>query len=278
MDAKTYMEHTRNLLVCLLYPRGRSINPTNNQLEEVISFSECLTKFSGTVVVFGLLIEIILAIRFPEPIVFIQKWGPVLADIFVALGVIGEVFFSSKSGRLEKELRENIRRESDEKISEANKIAAQAIERAASLEKELSEARERTAKLEAFTAWRHILPEQRQRIISAIIPNASLIDVLIEFQNSDAEAYSYALEIEKLFVDCGIKKIRCFQNGYYSPIFGLHMASAPALNASAIAQAFLDEGISLTISNRNLSAHLPNTLVAPNLYFFVAPKIPPAMT
>ena len=66
---------------------------------------------------------------------------------WLALGIVGEVLFGMWDGRIQTELK----RRSDDRVSEVRRAAAQAHERAAALEKEAAEARERTAEIEKLT-------------------------------------------------------------------------------------------------------------------------------
>jgi hypothetical protein len=51
---------------------------------------------------------------------------------------------------------------------------------------------DRVADIERLTAWRHIAPEKQEQIALEFSPIAPSLDVLIEFQNGDPEAWSYA--------------------------------------------------------------------------------------
>jgi hypothetical protein len=68
----------------------------------------------------------------------------IVATAVIALGVWGEILFSRKA----EEAGDELQRVSDEKVAEA-------LERAATLEKEAADARGRTADIERLTAWRH---------------------------------------------------------------------------------------------------------------------------
>ena len=189
--------HASHLLVFLLYPRGRDINPTNDQLEEAISFSESLSKFSGVVVVFGLVIEAMLALRFPERDPFIQKWGTVLADTLVVLGVAGEIFFGSISGRLEKKLRENIRRESEEKIAVANERAAEAKSDAARVSEYAEQLRADNIALQAgirprrfsFMGWT-TNPTRVEKIYDSLKPYAGTVALIQSIPDFESQMFA----------------------------------------------------------------------------------------
>ena len=124
-------------------------------------------------------------------------------------------------------------------IAKAAADVAAANERTAVLAKEAAEARERTAEIEKLTAWRRVNPEQNRQIADAIRDKVASLDILIEFQMGDPEAFSYGREIAKIFVDAGVdpKKIRGKTNVYLeTPVFGLHMAAAPEVDGAALAR------------------------------------------
>lgn len=152
--------------------------------------------------------------------------------------------------------------ESERKVAEANKAAA--------------EARERTATIEALTAWRHISEEQYTPIVDTIRSKSQEIDLLVEYERGDPESFGYAREIAWLFQSAGVTRIRADANQYLVPgIFGIHIAAAPEIDVSDIIEAFSTVGIELIVEHKDLSRHFSSNIKAPNLYIFVAPKIPP---
>jgi hypothetical protein len=53
------------------------------------------------------------------------------------------------------------------------------------------------------------------------------LDILIESQRDDAEAYSYAVDIAKIFEDAGVPRIRGGQNSWFGwQRFGLYAAAS----------------------------------------------------
>jgi hypothetical protein len=151
--------------------------------------------WGGAAVIFGLVMEVALTAAFAKGQSFIEEWGPVAADVLIALGVACEVGFAAKA----RSKTEALKLLSDEKVAEARITAALANERAAVSEKEAAEARERTAAIEKLTAWRRITPKQHMQIVDTLREHAPLIDLLIEYERGDTEAYSYAREIAWLF-------------------------------------------------------------------------------
>lgn len=240
-------------------------------IKDEISGNRSLVHIFGWMVIGGVFLEVILAALNPDA--WRIKIWPVFANALVVIGVYGEIYFSGKVSKSE----EKLQRIAEEKIAEANLLAANALERAATLEKEAAEVRARTAEIEKLTAWRHVSPEQRKQVADAIRAKASSVDVLIEYERGDPEAYSYASELARIFVDSGCEKIRYGPNSFLGTVFGLVLATSPETEENVNAAIFSAAGISSTASNMDLSKHLPSNLTAPNLYIFVAPKPPPAM-
>ena len=247
------------------------MNKTFVPIKDEISGNRNLVHVFGWMVIAGVFLEVVLAALNPEA--WRIKIWPVIANALVVIGVYGEIYFSGKVSKSE----EKLQRISEEKIAEANLLAANALERAASLEKEAAEVRARTAEIEKLTAWRHVSSEQRKQVADGIRNKAPSIDVLIEYERGDPEAYSYASEVARIFVDSGCEKIRYGPNSFLGTVFGMVLATSPETEEDVGAAIFSAAGMSLTESNMDLSKHLPSNLTAPNLYIFVAPKPPPLM-
>ncbi|WP_207003533.1 hypothetical protein [Trinickia mobilis] len=107
----TLISRARGLL---LRPENEMGSKNKDDLEAAINLDEKLSTRSGGLVVIGLVIELGLALLFPPPghqsepgsfHLWIDRWGAVIADSFVALGVIGEIFFARHVRRGEEELR-----------------------------------------------------------------------------------------------------------------------------------------------------------------------------
>jgi hypothetical protein len=130
-------------------------------------------------------------------------------------------------------------------------------------------------RLKAQFAGRHVLPEQHETSVGPIRDKAAMLDVIIEYERGDAEAFSYLQEIANVFADAGVAEIRYDANSFLGPgYFGLYAAAAPEIDATTIINAFAKAGMPLTIQTMDLSKHLSQNLRAPNLYIFVAPKLP----
>lgn len=139
------------------------------QLEGVSSKNERRSKYCGWLVVGGLVLEVVLAIEFPAHsppalagswLDWIETWSPVFADVLVASGVWGEIWFAGKVRKAE----EKLRRRSNKRVEDAEialaaaiKIAGEAHERAANAELETQRLKERMAS-------RALTPEQQRAI------------------------------------------------------------------------------------------------------------------
>jgi hypothetical protein len=247
-------------------PRG-IINASETQIETASSSCERWEwAFAGLVVV-GVIAEFVIAGIHPLYDSFLEQWETATAGALVALGIVGEVVF----GRIDARYQTELRKRSNDKLSNA-------IERAAILEKEAADARGRVADIERLTSWRHVSDEQREKIASSIRHTADSLDVLVEHQIGDTEAFSYGREIIKTLAVAGVAKIREASNSYIAAsVFGVHLASGEGINSSFIVSAFNKAGVTVTLFKTDLSTHLPRNEVAPNLYFFVAPKPPPPL-
>ena len=153
------------------------MNATDDELRESVESCERAALWGGIAVVAGLVIKVVLAFNHAPFDSFEGIWGAVIADSMVALGVAAEILCS----RLGFSRQYELQRRSDEKIAEANTIAAQAT-------KDAADARERTALLEKLTAFRRLSEGNRKAIADAVLPIVTRLDVLIEWQNGDTEA------------------------------------------------------------------------------------------
>jgi hypothetical protein len=237
------------------------MSKTNDQIRSEMSIDETRSEWGAWSVVAGLVLEIVLAtaksLGYEDPNV--ENWGGVLADCLIALGVYAEIHFGRKASQGNAELRRR------------------ADERSAKLEKEAADARGRVADIERLTAWRRVSDEQAEQIASAIGHMADEIDLLVEYERADPESWAYSLELTKVFVAGGVKKIRRVGNSYVPDlVFGIHMAASSLINFSFIAGEFSKAKISAQIDKMDLSTHLSRAEAPPNLYVFVGPKPLPA--
>lgn len=241
------------------------MNAANGQLEDASSSCEWWEWGCAGLVVAAVVAEFIIAGIHPLYDSFLEQWGLAIADAAIALGILGEVLFSRKDANIQSELRRR------------------SNERAATLEKEAAEARERTALLEKITAFREISPNQRQQISDAIRDKVSpKIHILIEWERGDTEAYLYAWQISNIFRDAGVDKIQGTPNTWLNwQGFGVWMNADKSFDLPAVAGAFAEAGVVVNVQDREAVNRLAwgprwgNPLIA--LYVFVAPKMPPGI-
>jgi hypothetical protein len=148
-----------------------------DQLKRSEERNERIGRIGGWAVIFGLLLEIGSALYFGSDPSLWRRLIPAIPTAVVALGVFLEVWFHRAASRATKALQSD----AEERAAESNRMA--------------EEARERTAKLEAITAWRRVSREGRNKLISAVKHRAQDLVARVEFQNGDAEAGLLANEI-----------------------------------------------------------------------------------
>jgi hypothetical protein len=222
------------------------MNKTDQNLKDAISSNERIALCSAGGVIFGLVLEVILAAAFHSPPeTFVSHWGPVVASAIVALGVTGEVWFGRKS-RIDSE---ELTRRSEDRLAKAIISAAQANEKAAALGKEAAEARERTAEIERLTMPRRISSTQIEKASTALRGNMP-DNIWISYHQFDIEATIYALELFRLFVKSG-GAIPVSQGAVdlnnLNLIFGLYTYSDPVVFANLVIKAFNEAGIAVNL-------------------------------
>jgi hypothetical protein len=250
------ISHVRNLRDALRLTKA-VMNATESELRFVVSAMEDWAELCVLAIVNGLVLEIIVA---AGPFTVGQEHAAaVVANTLIALGVYFELLFSKRGNSAQAEL-----------VRRSDLVAAAANERAAA-------ANERAAQIERLTARRHVSPEQRTRLETAVREKAAEIDLLIEFQRDDSDAYIYAHEWGQAFRAAGVTKARIGANSFlFGAAFGLRVTDAVGLDHKLLAHALVDP-ISPMVGfvNTDLTKHLPSDQTAPNLYIFVGPKPPP---
>src|ERR1039457_3644083 len=101
-------------------------NATDNELDVAVSACEKNAIYCGGLVVFGLLVEVFLAVKHPPYDSFFGQWGAVVADSLVAVGVLGEVLFSARGSRCQSELQHRSNVKLSDAIREAGLARAEA--------------------------------------------------------------------------------------------------------------------------------------------------------
>lgn len=164
-----------------------------DQLRTGIEGDETWSRWAAWVIVAGLVIEAVLALTFPSGKTVVENWGPIAADIMIALGVYGEIHFSGRAARKQKELQSI----SDQELANAIQIAAQASEKAARLENDAAQARAEQERLKAQLAWRAIAPESASKLKSILSGHPGGINV--QHIANDPEALYLAIQIANIF-------------------------------------------------------------------------------
>lgn len=183
----------------------------------------------------------------------------------MALGVGGEIQFSRMGSRREKELAHRLKAS----LAEADKAAREAEARA-------EEARKRTAEIEQLTAFRRISHAQLEKIRTSLQGLKGCLDLLIEYQRDDTEAFVYARDLAAAFWD--VAKVRVSPNSFLEVTpFGLFVTASSSISMEDISRAFTDARVEFSKMHRDLSTHLPRGVPAPNLYIFVGLKPPPPL-
>jgi hypothetical protein len=240
---------------------------SDEDLESSGDVCEIWSWICGGLVVLGVFTEAAIAWFHPPYDSPWEQWGSTLANAAVVLGVAGEIQFSMMAFRRDKELK----RRSDERVAEANNIAAQAIKDAAT-------ARERTAVIEKLTAWRRIDPDFRRKLSDAFRDTAPVLRLRIEYQLGDPEAFTYARDFAQTFTDLGVKEIVFLSNAHMGvTVFGVAIEIGECEQSDDLHRACL-ETFAVDIKPRDFGRrHSDPGLPTPNLYMFVGPKPPIAL-
>jgi hypothetical protein len=243
------------------------INAADSQLEKASESCERWEWGGAGLVVVAVIAEFIIAGVHPLYDSFWEQWGSAIADAVIAFGIIGEVLFSARDGKIQTELRKR----SNEKLSEA-------ITRAAALETDAAELRKRAADLEQITAWRKISPQEKERMIEILKPDASGLRVFFEYQNGDMETYMHAVELAKIFVAAGAEISGHQPNVWLDTRYGLSLSVSPDITSSAVSDAFKIPERSPTFSAQWQPLKMwpvPHSQPRPNVHVAVYTRPPP---
>ena len=111
--------------------------------------------------------------------------------------------------------------------------------------------------------------------MNRLYSKASSIDVLVQHENNDPEAYSYSRDIALALINAGVESVRFGANSFLGQsVFGLVTDLPPDGDASLL-DIFAANGMPMTLIGRAVSTILPKNERAPNWYIFVGPKPPP---
>lgn len=237
----------------------------DDELERGSSSCEHWAIGFGIVVVVSVIVEFVLAVIHPSYDSPWNRWGSAGADVLIAVGIVGEVAFGMLDGRIQTELR----RRSDDRVAEANTIAAQA-------NKEAAGARERTAEIERLTAWRRIDAAFHQKLAIAFRDTAPFLKLRIEYQMGDLEALTYAKDFAQTFDELGIEQIVFLANAHIGVTFtgGVAVEIDECEQGEALRQACLT-AFGVDIKPKDFGRrHFDPGLPKPNMYMFFGPKPP----
>jgi hypothetical protein len=225
---------------------------SEDELEGASESCERWSFWCGTLVIVSVLTELIIAFIQPPYDLFLNL--STIPDAGIAVGIVGEVLFAMRNNRFQTELRNR----SNDKLSNAS-------DRLAEAENAL-----------ARVALRRISHDQLVKVKSQLSGLMGKIDLLIEHQYGDVEAFIYARDLSVMFLEIAV--VRIIPNALIGMnAFGLFIAASPTLDIELIAKALSDAGIEFGRMQKDLSTHLPRNVPAPNLYIFVAPKPPPPL-
>ncbi len=228
------------------------ISALEGESERYTNFAEWGAKS----LIIGLAVELVYVVISERP--WCERLILGISNALVTGGVAAEVYFARRARSAD----DALRLEAQKQIAEANARA--------------EEARERTAEIEHITSFRRVSHTQLEKIRGALSELTGRIDLLIEYQSGDTEAFVYARDITTIFL--GIAAVRSIPNSYPGmPTFGLFVAASSSVDIEVVAKAFTDADIDFSRMHIDLSTHLPRGAPAPNLYVFVAPKPPPPL-
>ena len=176
---------------------------------------------------------------------FWERFGPVISDVLVFVGVLGEYLVNNRSQACQEELT----RRSNDRLAKA--------------ELEAAEARARTAEVEKLTAQRHIPADAEAR--AAVAPKISKFakrrhETDLWFTRHFDADFMLSRELIRVFARAGVAKIRWRPNSWTSdPVFGFHWASSnPDIGGVPIRVAY---GQAWTLTNQCCR---PATLTRPS--------------
>ncbi len=218
--------------------RAKNIkNASEPERDALLEDAERIETWCAWFVLFAVALE---AISWVSPI---SMWwfdaANFTADAIVGVGIYGEMRFGHVVGNILK-----IR-------------LAEAVERAAIAESYAADARKRTAEIEQLTAWRRLSPETKEKLIATVRDKASEIDLLVEYEGGDPEAYSYAHELIRAFFAAGVMKIRQTGNSFIGGgIFGVLVSAAEPVDIVSIMEVFADSNVPMKRWDTDLSTHL----------------------
>jgi len=233
------------------YLRDGTINAPENAIENAASSCERWALGCAAVVVLAVVAEIGLAIIHPEYDSPWNRWGTSVADAAIALGIIGEVLF----GRIDARYQTELRRRSNDKLGTAERLAAEANQRAAQIDL-------RRVQLEAALAPR-VISKHQYDVLQTLRGKVAAINIAWE---TDAETASFSSQVAVALQAAGIQ-VRGYArapgvHGNANMLFDRHAFHQPdgePTRGEPIASVFREAGIDCAA----LIARMPSDIGAP---------------
>lgn len=172
------------------YLRNGTINATENQLESASSSCERWGIWCGALVVAAVIAELVIAWIEPPYNTFLVDSA--IADAAIALGIVGEVAFGMRDGRIQTELRKR----SNEKLGAAEKAASEAGQRAA----------EASLELARIKAPRSFSAEAVDRIVAKLLAFSGTQFDIGTIQG-DPEVFRFQDQLEAALARAGWKQV-----------------------------------------------------------------------
>ena len=128
-----------------LRPRTDIPSATDGELVAAVEWMEGAAIVSGSLALVGVALELAIAIFRPAHHSLFGHGGPVIADVFITLGILGVLVTGARAILYQGELTSR----SNRRLAVAARIAGEAAERAANANARAAEANERARKAEA---------------------------------------------------------------------------------------------------------------------------------
>jgi hypothetical protein len=182
-------QNPRNAFPAWRLPCG-IISAADSQLEKASESCERWEWGGAGLVVVAVIAEFVIAGVHPPYDSFWEQWGSAIADAVIAFGIIGEVLFSARDGKIQTELRKR----SNDKLGAAEKAAGEANARA----------EEAVLALAKFRARRTISAEQGARLVE-VMKKFGALSFAVSTSTFDDELVGLLVGIVDCLRDAGWK-------------------------------------------------------------------------
>lgn len=193
----------------------------------------------------GLLIELGVLFAFSKSMEKAEKIALVLANVVIVLGVLASAHFTSIAA----DAAGKLQTDATTKAANAIRDAGAANERAAVLDKEAADEKQRAAAIMRATAWRQFTQEQIASLTRSFSQSAGKLTV--SWSPNDTEALGLAIQFSNIFQEAKIKEKWELSIGSQpavvrSIVWGIDIPDVPNANESvaAVRKAFSDAGVS----------------------------------